>query len=97
MELYPTTRNYRVAVALLFEIGEVQDAFVNEIIGGYAKNKTEAAIQVDLRPYVITNVIDDYWFYSGSPTIPPCGEGKVQWIVLRKIHTVTSDQHEKLV
>ena len=95
-ELYPTTRNYRVAVGLLFEKGQTQDAFVNEIIAGYEKDPASATIQVDLRSLVPKNVINDYWFYNGSPTIPPCGEGRLHWVVLKKIHSITDNQITKL-
>lgn len=89
-ELYQTSRNYRMAIGLLFRVGQTQDPLVKELITGYSKNKTASPIQVDLRYLVPSNVIDDYWFYLGSATIPSCNDGKLHWVVLRKVHSVTS-------
>jgi len=49
-----------------------------------------------LRQLIPTNVIDDFWFYLGSITIPPCTNGKVNWVISRKINSMTLEQKNKL-
>lgn len=95
-ELYPTTRNYRLAVGLLFKVGETLNPFIQDIIAAYEKNKTASSINVDLRQLLSINVIDDFWFYLGSVTIPPCTNGKVNWVISRKIYSMSEDQKKKL-
>lgn len=43
------------------------------------------------------NVVDDFWFYQGSATIPPCSEGRYHWVVSRKVHSITLEQKEKML
>lgn len=69
---------------------------MKEIIDNYDKTKPYAEINIDLRYLISKNVIEDYWFYSGSPTIPGCTDGKLHWVVLRKAHSMTADQKDKL-
>ena len=95
-ELYQTSRNYKFAIGLFFQVAEKEDPFVKEIIDNYDKTKPYAEINIDLRYLISKNVIEDYWFYSGSPTIPGCTDGKLHWVVLRKAHSMTADQKDKL-
>lgn len=41
--------------------------------------------------------MDDFWFYNGSPTIPPCNEGKYHWVVNRRTFSLTAEQKNQLV
>lgn len=95
-ELYQTSRNYKFAIGLFFQVGDKEDPFIKQIIDNYVENKTNAEISVDLRYLIGKNVIDDYWFYLGSSTIPGCNDGKLHWVVLRKVHSMTADQKDKL-
>lgn len=70
--------------------------FIQEIIEAYSINKTVSSINVDLRQLLPINIIDDYWFYLGSITIPPCTNGKVNWVVNRKIYSISEEQKKKL-
>lgn len=70
--------------------------FIQEIIEAYSINKTVSSINVDLRQLLPINIIDDYWFYLGSLTIPPCTNGKVNWVVNRKIYSISEEQKKKL-
>lgn len=40
---------------------------------------------------------DDFWFYLGSLTIPPCTNAKLNWIVSRKVYSITQQQKDKLI
>jgi carbonic anhydrase len=35
-----------------------------------------------------------YWYYLGSATIPPCNDGKLYWIVLKQIFSMSKEQRD---
>ena len=42
MELYQTSRNYRLAIGIMFNVGDKADHFLQNIIDGYEKNPLSA-------------------------------------------------------
>lgn len=81
---------------MFFNEGPTPDPFLQQIIDAYEKSQTSATINVDLSYLLPKNVIDDFWFYVGSITIPACTNGKMNWIVSKKVHSMTKEQKTKL-
>lgn len=38
--------------------------------------------------------IFDFWYYEGSGTIPPCKNGKLKWIVSKKVLKMSQDERD---
>ena len=88
-----------MAIAIFFHSSPEQqqeDPFINALISSYSQGKASADLEIDLSPYLTKNIIDDFWFYLGSITTPPCTNGKVNWAVLRKPFPMTEEQKGKL-
>lgn len=49
-------------------------------------------MNVDLSHLLSREQLFDFWFYLGSATIPPCTNGKINWIIPRKIYKMKSSQ-----
>lgn len=66
----------------MFSVGETGNKFIQAIIDAYDSKTSE--ISFNLNDMIAINLIDDYWFYTGSSTIPPCTNGKLSWVVVKK-------------
>lgn len=89
MQLFPSPSNSRLAIGLLFQVGPTADPFLQALIDGYKNSTVSSPIGIDLRYLLPTNIIEDFWFYEGSNTIPPCSNNNYNWIVSRKAHSMT--------
>ena len=97
MELYSTSRNLKLAVSLFFDIdSSSSSSFLQSVIDGYEDGKNSAKISFNLNDLISKNNIDDFWFYLGSITIPPCSNGRLNWLVSRKVYKMTQNEHDKL-
>ena len=92
-ELYSTSRNFKLAVSLLFDIDSSSSStFLQSVIDGYEDGKTSSKISFNLGDLMTKNNIEDFWFYLGSITIPPCSNGRLNWLVSRKIYKMSANQ-----
>jgi len=66
----------------MFSVGNTPNKFLQTIIDAYDSNQSE--INFNLNELVGINVIDSFWFYTGSVTIPPCTNGKLSWIIVKR-------------
>ena len=41
-------------------------------------------------------MVDDFWYYLGSMTIPPCSNGKLNWLISKRVYSLNEEQYEKL-
>jgi carbonic anhydrase len=53
-------------------------------------------IFVNLAELIGLNMIDDFWFYLGSATIPPCSDSKINWVISRKKYAISKEQNDTL-
>lgn len=88
--------NSRFAIGLFFEVGPTADPFLQVLIDAHKQGKVSSPIMIDLRHLLPANIVDDFWFYEGSNTIPPCSNNKFNWVVSRKVHSLTQQQKDDL-
>ena len=59
------------------------------MIDGYVEGAKTSNINFNLNHLLKKNNSDDFWFYLGSSTIPLCSNGRLNWIVSKKIFKMT--------
>ena len=92
-ELYSTSRNIKLAVSLLFDVDSSSSSpFLQSVIDGYEDGKSSSKITFNLGDLLAKNNIEDFWFYLGSITIPPCSNGRLNWLVSRKVYPMSANQ-----
>ena len=87
----------KLAIALFFNVGDEEDGFVKKLIHTYSNETGPIPITFHLGPYLAPNIIEDFWFYLGSTTIPPCTNAKLNWVVVNKVFSMTQEQKEDLL
>lgn len=82
-----------MALSVFFQAtnDSVPDPFINSIIEAYS-GQASASVDLDLSAYLSKAMTSDFWFYVGSLTIPPCSNGKLNWIILREPRAMTIAQ-----
>ena len=84
--------NDKAAIALHFDVGETADPMIQRIINAEVNNMT--TISIDLSTYIQRGNMYNYWLYLGSPTIPACTDGSLNWVVIDKRFSISQEQAE---
>jgi carbonic anhydrase len=80
----------------------VEDKFLGDIITASAqagsdsnlKNDQVIRFNVDLSHLLNKESLMDYFYYLGSLTLPPCSNGKLNWVVSNKIFKMSKEQRK---
>ena len=99
LELYSSPRNIKLAVSLMFEVGDQDDPALQTIMDSYTPGNETVPfpivnVTLSLGHLLNNNEPFDFWYYQGSTTIPPCYIGGVSWIVAKKVFTMSQKQRD---
>ena len=97
--MFPSFRNQKLAIGLLFEVGGTSDPFLQSLIDNYAQgNETTPfpSVNATLSLSPLLNNLDsfDFWFYQGSITIPNCIPGGMNWVIPKKVFSMSQEQRD---
>lgn len=76
--------------------GNDENSFIQDVLNGYQNEKSASEIIINLGKLLPRNMVDDFWFYLGSMTIPPCSNGKMNWLISKRVYSLNEEQYEKL-
>jgi carbonic anhydrase len=73
-----------LVVAVLFSEGKTDNPVIKALDWGNLKTPKKNTITVDVNPFLLfpNDSFEQYYFYEGSFTTPPCTEG-VKWVVMK--------------
>ena len=83
--------------------GAVIGIFFDKVEGGTTNNAFLTSVfdaidnptsKVDMRQFLSTVDMTDYWSYDGSFTTPPCTEG-IKWSVIKQVQPISEAQLNK--
>lgn len=81
-------------VGVLFNQGETANPALEKIWSMLPKEKGDLQkTEVEINPNELLPLDQSYYTYSGSLTVPPCGEG-VTWLVLKNPVSISAKQAE---
>jgi len=66
------------------EGGETTNAFIDSMIAAII----DGTQKIDMRQFLSTVDMTDYWSYDGSLTVPPCTEG-IKWSVIKSVQPIS--------
>jgi carbonic anhydrase len=77
----------------MFEVGDKADPVLQLLMDNY-KPGTNYTTSIDLSHLLNNAKPIDYWFYLGSPTIPPCRLGTMNWIISKRVFSMNQEQRD---
>ena len=66
------------------EGGSTTNAFLDSVFAAI----DDPTQKVDMRQFLSTVDMTDYWSYDGSLTVPPCTEG-IKWSVIKSVQPIS--------
>jgi len=79
----------------MFEVGDTPDPSLAKIINSYNPDPTKVvSTTLDFSHMLNNGETFDYWTYLGSGTIPPCYSGVLNWVVSKRVHSMSQEQRD---
>ena len=73
-------------ISVFFDIaegGSTSNAFLDSVFAAI-----DGSAKIDMRQFLSTLDMTDYWSYDGSLTMPPCTQG-IKWSVIKSVQSIS--------